>query len=157
MNYWPQQLNFAVWCARTGYGISSRILFEGKMKDGIHDVTNDELHLPKQVLSFFWFHVYFTIRGILHELGGIQGLLALPGDDAFDQKNNTYDIPSYKRLCNEFDISPSTDFRFHQGMNEGLSNVYIYYSNLGYMVRLKLLIQEITSSTMKAGRRVMVT
>ena len=34
-------------------------------------------------------------------------------------------------VCNEFGISPSTDFRFHQGMNEGLGNVYIDYSNLG--------------------------
>ena len=62
MNYLPQQLNFGVWCATTGCGISSRILFEDKMKDGIHDVTDNELHLPKQVRSFIWFHVYFTIR-----------------------------------------------------------------------------------------------
>ena len=68
----------------------------------------------------------------MHELGGIQNSVALPGDDVFDQKNNTYDIPSYKRLCIEFGISPSTDFRFHHGMNHGLCNVYIYYSNLGY-------------------------
>ena len=131
MNYWPQQLNFAVWCATTGCGVNSRILFENKMKDGIHDVTDDELYLSKQVRSYLWFHDYFTIRRILHELGGIQNSVALPGDDAFDQKNNTYDIPSYKRLCNEFGISPSTDFRFHHGMNPGLGNVYIYYSNLG--------------------------
>ena len=78
------------------------------------------------------FTCIFTIRRILHELGGIQSSVALPSDDAFDQKNNTYNVPSYKRLCNEFGISPSTDFRFHQGMNEGLGNVYIYYSNFGY-------------------------
>ena len=125
MNYWPQQLNFAVWCATTGCGVNSRILFENKMKDGIHDVTDDELYLSKQVRSYLWFHDYFTIRRILHELGGIQNSVALPGDGAFDQKNNTYDIPSYKRLCNEFGISPSTDFRFHHGMNPGLGNVYI--------------------------------
>ena len=28
MNYWPQQLNFPVWCATTGCGISSKLLFE---------------------------------------------------------------------------------------------------------------------------------
>ena len=95
------------------------------MKDGIHDVTDNELYLPKQVRSFLWFHVYFTIFSI-------QNSVALPGDDAFDQKNNTYDIPSYKRLCNEFGISLSTDFRFHHGMNHGLVKFYIYYSNLGY-------------------------
>ena len=65
-------------------------------------------------------------------LGRIQSSVALPGDSAFDQKNNTYDIPSYKRLCNEFGISPSTDIRFHEGMNHGLGNIYIYYSNYGY-------------------------
>ena len=59
--------------------------------------------------------------------------MALPGDDAFEQKKNTYDIPSYKRLCNEFGISPSTDFRFHHGMNHGFGNVYIYFSNKGYV------------------------
>ena len=37
-----------------------------------------------------------------------------------------------KRLCNEFEISPSVDFRFHHGMNHGLGNVYIYYTNIGY-------------------------
>ena len=57
MRYWPQQLNFAVWCATTGCGISSKMFDDG---------------LPKQVKSFLWFHVYFTIRRILHELGGIQ-------------------------------------------------------------------------------------
>ena len=52
MNYWPQQLNFAVWCATSSCGVSSRLLFEDKMKDaGIHDVTDDELYLPKQVRS----------------------------------------------------------------------------------------------------------
>ena len=58
--------------------------------------------------------------------------MALPGDDAFDQKKNPYDIPSYKRMCNEFGISSSTDFRFHHGINQGLGNVYIYYSKIGY-------------------------
>ena len=58
--------------------------------------------------------------------------MALPGDDAFDKKKNTYDIPSYNRLSNQFGISPSTDFRFHEGMNHGLGNVYIYYTNIGY-------------------------
>ena len=131
MKYWPQQLNFAVWCATTGCGISSKLLFEDEKFSHIPK-TDGELRLPKQVRSFLWFHVYFTVRRILHELGGIQNSAALPGDDAFDQKKNTYDIPSYKRLCNEFGISPSTDFRFHHGMNHGLGNVYIYYSNLGY-------------------------
>ena len=99
------------------------------MQDGIHDVTDSELDLPKQVRPFLWFHVYFTIRRILFELGlgRIQNSVALPGDSPFSQKANTYDIPSYNRLYNEFGIHPSTDFpRFHGGMNHGLGNVFCF-------------------------------
>ena len=42
------------------------------MADGVHNLTDSELHLPPQIRSFFWFHVYFTIRRLLFELGGIQ-------------------------------------------------------------------------------------
>ena len=73
--YWPQQLNFAFFCATTGYGVSRRILFEDKMRDGKNDLTDSELKLPPQVRSFFWFHVYFTVRRILFELGGVQNSL----------------------------------------------------------------------------------
>ena len=144
MNYWPQQLNFSVWCATTGCGISSKFLFEDKIKE-------NELNLPKQVRSFLWFHVYFTIRRVLHELGGIQNFVALPVDDTFDQQNNTYDIPSYNRLCNEFGISPSTDFM-----------VWVTCTSttpVGDMIRhvQKLLILENTSSVMKVGQLVMAT
>ena len=58
MNYWPQQLNFAVWCATTGCGVSSRLLYEDKIKDGIHDLTDDELYLPKKVRSFLWWATF---------------------------------------------------------------------------------------------------
>ena len=51
------------------------------MKDEIHNVTDDELELPKQVRSFLWFHVYFSIRKVPHELGGIQNSVAVPGDE----------------------------------------------------------------------------
>ena len=51
--YWPQQLNFAFFCATTGCGVSQRILFEDKMRDGKNDLTDSELNLPPQVRSFF--------------------------------------------------------------------------------------------------------
>ena len=35
--YYPQQLNFAFYCATTGCGVSRRILFEDKMRDGKND------------------------------------------------------------------------------------------------------------------------
>ena len=130
--YWPQQLNFAFFCATTGCGVSRRILFEDKMRDGKNDLTDSELKLPPQVRSFFWFHVYFTVRRILFELGGPQNSLPLPGDTAFSQTENKYDIPSFERICAEFGISPNTDFRFTRGDNHGLGSVFEYFTNSGY-------------------------
>ena len=130
--YWPQQLNFAFFCATTGCGVSRRILFEDKMRDGKNDLSDSELKLPPQVRSFFWFHVYFTVRRILFELGGVQNSLPLPGDTAFSQTENKYDIPSFERICAEFGISPNADFRFTRGDNHGLGSVFEYFTNSGY-------------------------
>ena len=130
--YFPQQLNFAFFCATTGCGLSRRILFEDKMRDGKNDLTDSELILPPQVRSFFWFHVYFTVRRILFELGGVQKSLPLPGDPAFNQTENKYDIPSFERICAEFGIPPNADFRFTRGDNHGLGSVFEYFTNSGY-------------------------
>ena len=130
--YWPQTLNFAFFCAMTGCGVSRRILFEDKMRDGKNDLTDSELKIPPQVRSFFWFHVYFTVRRILFELGGVQNSLPLPGDTAFSQTENKYDIPSFERICAEFGISPNADFRFTRGDNHGLGSVFEYFSYSGY-------------------------
>ena len=130
--YWSQTLNFAFFCATTGCGVSRRILFEDKMRDGKNDLTDSELKIPPQVRSFFWFHVYFTVRRILFELGGPQNSLPLPGDTAFSQTENKYDIPSFERICAEFGISPNADFRFTRGDNHGLGSVFEYFSYSGY-------------------------
>ena len=133
--YWPQTLNFAFFAATTGCGVSRTILFEDKMRDGKNDLTDSELKLPPQVRSFFWFHVYFTVRRILFELGGVKNSLPLPGDSAFSQTENKYDIPSFERICAEFGISPNADFRFTRGDNHGLGSVFEYFTNSGYTKR----------------------
>ena len=48
---------------------------------------------------------------------------ALPGDPMFNQFNNHYDLAPYKRLCAEFGIDPSSDFRFTIAKNQGLGRV----------------------------------
>ena len=118
MSFWPQQLNFALWCATTGCGVSREMLF-----------SNSTLQLSDQVRIFYQFHVYYTTRKILYEMGGIQSKNALPDDPAFNQKDNPYDVASYKRICAEFGIDPSTDFRFTYGQNRGLGYVNIMYSD----------------------------
>ena len=113
IKYWTQQLNFAVFCATQGCGISREIFDSG-------------FSLTPQIRVFYQFHAYFTIRRVLYQLGGIQNISALPGDPTFNQFNNHYDVPSYKRLCAEFGIDPSSDFRFTHGKNGGLGYVYVY-------------------------------
>ena len=120
IKYWPQQLNFAVWCATTGCGISREIFDD-----------NSAIPLPPNVRAFYKFHIYFTVRRILFQMGGIQSISALPGDPTFDQSNNKYDVASYKRICNEFGVDPSSDFRYTAGENHGLGSVYIYATNIG--------------------------
>ena len=117
-NYWPQQLNFAVWCATSGCGIS---LFES-------------LNYPKVISSFIKFHIYFTIRRILYELK-----LPLPDEKPFSINNNPYNKVAYNKLCEEFGVSNNSDFRWKGGRNHGLGDEFIYYSSGGnenlYIVR----------------------
>ena len=68
---------------------------------------------------------HFTIRRILHKLGGIQSIVALPGDSNFNSKDAKYDKPSFERLCKEFK-TPNTNFFFEKGANHGLGHIYAY-------------------------------
>ena len=106
MKYWPQQLNFAVFCATQGCGISREVFDSG-------------LSLSPQIRAFYQFHVYFTIRRILYQLGGIQSMSALPGYPTFNPFSNHYDVASYKRICAKFGTDTSSDFRFTIGKTTG--------------------------------------
>ena len=48
---------------------------------------------------------------------------ALPGDPTFNPLSNHSDVASYKRICAEFGIDPSSDFRFTVGKNHGLGRL----------------------------------
>ena len=48
---------------------------------------------------------------------------ALPGDPTFNPFNNHCDMASYKRICAEFGIDPSSDFHFTIRKNHGLGRV----------------------------------
>ena len=51
--YWPQTLNFVFYCATTGCGVSRRVLFEDKMRDGKNDLTDSELKDTTSSKKFF--------------------------------------------------------------------------------------------------------
>ena len=56
---------------------------------------------------------------------------ALPGDPTFNQINDSFDEPSYRRICAEFGIAPNTDFRYTRGDNNGLGSVFVWITNSG--------------------------
>ena len=100
--YWPQQLNFAVWCASCGCGISLKELDK----------------YPSIIQGFLKFHVYFTTRRVLYELG-----VPLPDESAFNQTNNVYTKSAFEALCNEFGVV-NADFRWIRGRNHGLGDIF---------------------------------
>ena len=78
------------------------------------------LDLSPQVRSFYLFHVYFTVRRILYEIGGIKSVDALPDDPTFNQKDNKYEIASYKKKSVVSSVStPALTFASHMGKTTG--------------------------------------
>ena len=84
MKYWPQQLNFAVFCETQACRISRQIDDHG-------------LALPPQIRAFYQFHVYLTIRRVLFQLSSIQSKNALPGNPTFNLLENPYDKTAYDK------------------------------------------------------------
>ena len=79
-------------------GVSHRLFFEDKMSDGVHDLTDNKLHLPNYNRSFLRYHVYYTVRTrrILNEMG-----VPLQGDTVFNQKI----IATTSQLITPFELS----------------------------------------------------
>ena len=93
MSFWQNQLNCAVWCATTGCGISVNM----------HLLKFDTEPL---IYSVIVFHIYFQLRSILTQMK-----CPLPTDAAHNAKHNLIDLSEYNKICNEFHISPDTDWR----------------------------------------------
>ena len=139
--YWPQQLNFSIWCATCGCGIS------------LAEIDK----YPKIIQGFLKFHVYFTVRRVLYELG-----VPLPDESAFSQTNNVYTKSAFEALCNEFGVE-NADFRFKRGRNHGMGNVYVggdteeYEMDIGskesYWVR-KVYLFEDEGATARKGNKI---
>ena len=111
MTFYQNQLNFAVWCATSGCGVS------------VYHLTYKETLIS----SVFRFHVYYQTRKFLEEM-----CCPIPGDQIFNPTDNHINMLKYQKLCNEFNISTSCDFRFKGGENGGLGTMYNYWSYSGY-------------------------
>ena len=105
MDWWQTQLNFAMWIASVGCGVSA----------GHHMQAEDPM-----IRVVYRFHFYYTIRRVLPKMG-----TPFPGDTASDPTKNPYDRQAYKRVCNEFVVSFHTDWHI-PGANSGLGTMNIY-------------------------------
>ena len=85
MRFWQNQLNFAVWCATTGCGVS----YEDHLSGDI----------PGFAKSMFMFHVYYQIRRIIFELKA-----PLPTDQSWNAFDNSMDAKAYEKICAEFNV-----------------------------------------------------
>jgi hypothetical protein len=111
-DWWQCQLNFAVYCATTGCGVS--------YQDHLQHTSN----ITK---TLYMFHVYYCIARILKELKA-----PLPNNSSFCYYKNTYDKAAYQRICTEFNVDLNTDWRqkLESGC-QGLGQWSTYYKPSG--------------------------
>ena len=100
------QLNFAIWCATSGCGVSK--LDHLKYKDPM-------------IRSVFRFHAYYQIRRILSEMK-----CPLPTDQSWNPINNGIDMSAFERICAEFEIPSKADFRQKLDNSYGMGSFYFY-------------------------------
>ena len=113
MRFWQNQLNFAVWCATTGCGVS----YEDHLSGDI----------PGFAKSMFMFHVYYQIRRIIFELKA-----PLPTDESWNAFDNSMDAKAYEKICDEFNVDKNTDWRQKLDDNGGLGIILNYITSTGY-------------------------
>ena len=104
MQFFQNQLNFAIFCATTGCGVS---------------YVNHLNHSDNLMRSVYQFHAYYQTRRILTQLG-----CPLWGENSFNPFNNPIDISALQHLCNEFNIT-HTNFRQNLDVNNGLGSLYV--------------------------------
>ena len=109
MRLWQNQLNFAVWCATTGCGVSYE-----------DHVSGD---IPVCAKSMFIFHVYYRICRIIFELKA-----PLPTAQSW----NAFDNSSYEKIYAEFNVDKNTDWRQNLDANGGLGVIFNYITGTRY-------------------------
>ena len=77
--------------------------------------------------SVYRFHVYYQIRRILEEIQA-----PLPYDETWNAMKNSYDRKGYEKICDEFGVSPHSDWRV-SGPNQGFGPVFYFWSRFGYI------------------------
>ena len=113
MNFYQNQLNFAVWCASFGCEVSIK-----------HLNTSQNL-----LSSVYKFHIYI----IKFEEFYNKCLVLIPGESLFNTADNHINLIAYKKICNKFGVHANADFRFKGGNNGGLGTMYNYVTRTCYV------------------------
>ena len=58
--------------------------------------------------------------------------IALPQDPNWNAFDNKYNHSAYERICKEFFVDISANWRQKQSDNQGLGRIYNYWTNIGY-------------------------
>ena len=91
MRLWQTQLNFAVWCASSAYGVSSAHL-------------NYTKH--PMIRSVYCFHIYYHVRRISKKLQ-----VPLPHETGFDAAENPYTESEFLKICEDYEV-PNDPMRY---------------------------------------------
>ena len=91
MHLWQTQLNFAVWCALSAFGVSSAHL-------------NYTKH--PMIRSVYRFHVYYHMRRILKKLQ-----TPLPHKTGFNMADNPYTESEFFKICEDYRV-PNDPMRY---------------------------------------------
>ena len=113
MRFWQNQLNFAVWCATTGCGVSYKDHLSGDISEFAK--------------SMFIFHVYCQIRRILFELKA-----PLPTAQSWNAFDNSFDAKSYEQICPDFNVDKNTDWRLKLDANGAFGLIFNYVTCTRY-------------------------
>ena len=113
MRFWQNELNFAVWCATTGCGVS----YEDHLS----------VDIPGFAKSMFIFHVYYQIRRTIFELKA-----PLPTTQSWNAFDNSFDAKSYEKICAEFNVDTNSNWRQKLDENGGLCVIFNYITGTRY-------------------------
>src|SRR6218665_296149 len=86
MQFWQNQLEFAIWCATAGCGVA--------VKDHLLNPS-----VPPLARSIFIFHVYYQTRRILKEMKCM-----FPGHSNWKAFDNNIDHHAFQAICIEFGV-----------------------------------------------------
>ena len=111
MLFWQNQLNFAIWCATSGCGVSK---------------LDHRKHKDPMMRSVFRFHTYYQIRRILNEMK-----CPLPTHRSWNPLNNGIDMNAFEQRCAEVKIS-SADFRQKLDPSKGMGATKYYTTHTTY-------------------------